>query len=200
MLNIELILENTAYNIKQIPQLNLPQAAMAGRSNVGKSSLINALAGRKKLAKVSATPGKTKSINFYLVKPYDFYLVDLPGYGYAKASHQDRREWAETLEHYLVNAKELRILALLLDCRLTPQKLDLELAKYAESINLPILPVLTKIDKCTQKERTTTQTEWQNILNIKPLMVSASKHTGLEKVWKTLILATTGKNPEEEKA
>lgn len=197
MLNIELIFENTAYNIKQIPQLDLPQAAMAGRSNVGKSSLINALAGRKKLAKVSSTPGKTKSINFYLVKPYDFYLVDLPGYGYAKASHHDRQEWAKTLEYYLANARALRTLALLLDCRLAPQKLDLELAKYAENINLPILPILTKIDKCTQKERTARQTEWQDILNIKPLMVSASKHTGLDKVWKALILAATGKNPEE---
>lgn len=196
-MNPILELVNTAYNVAQIPDYPLPQVAMAGRSNVGKSSLINALAGRKKLAKVSSSPGKTRSINFYLVKPYDFYLVDLPGYGYARASHADRNVWAKTLESYLSGDSNLRALALLLDCRITPQKLDLDLGKYAENINLPVIPILTKVDKCSQKERVARQIEWQEILNIKPLLVSASKHSGLDKVWKVIIQAAVGVKAEK---
>ena len=197
-MNVNLELVKTAYNVEQIPDMELAQVAMAGRSNVGKSSLINALAGRKKLAKVSASPGKTRSINFYLVNPWNFYLVDLPGYGYARASHEERRSWAKTLETYLSSSKELRALALLLDCRLSPQKIDLELARYAEGINLPLIPVLTKVDKCSQRERQLRQNEWQEILNIKPFPVSSSRRSGLDKLWRAIILAATGKRPDDE--
>lgn len=196
-MNISLELVSTAYTSQQLPTLDLPQVAMAGRSNVGKSSLINALAGRKKLAKVSSNPGKTRSVNFYLVKPYDFYLVDLPGYGYARASHEERKQWAKVLEKYISESRELRALALLLDCRVPPQKLDMELGLFAEAHNTPILPIITKIDKCSQRERDAKQTEWQNILGVKPLMVSAQKRSGIDKLWKRLIIAATGKVPED---
>lgn len=198
-MNISLELVSTAYTSQQLPTLDLPQVAMAGRSNVGKSSLINALAGRKKLAKVSSNPGKTRSVNFYLVKPYDFYLVDLPGYGYARASHEERKQWAKVLEKYISESRELRALALLLDCRVPPQKLDMELGLFAEAHNTPILPIITKIDKCSQRERDAKQTEWQNILGVKPLMVSAQKRSGIDKLWKRLIIAATGKVPEDMK-
>lgn len=196
-MNISLELATTAYTTQQLPELNLPQVAMAGRSNVGKSSLINALAGRKKLAKVSSNPGKTRSVNFYLVKPYDFYLVDLPGYGYARASHDERRKWAQVLEEYIANSRELRSLALLMDCRIPPQRLDIELGKFAEAHNIPVIPALTKIDKCSQKERKDRQEEWTNILEVKPLMISAQKRSGIDKLWRRLIIAATGKVPEE---
>lgn len=192
-MNATLALENTVFTTQQLPQVSLPQIAMAGRSNVGKSSLINALAGRKKLAKVSATPGKTRSVNFYLVKPYDFYLVDLPGYGYARASHEERRKWATVLEKYLTESPMLKGLALLLDSRLPPQTIDLELANFAMGHNLPLLPILTKVDKCTQAERTKRQQEWTEILGKRPLPVSSSRHTGLDKVWRALIQMATGK-------
>ena len=91
-MNPVLTLETTAYTLEQLISLPEAQIALAGRSNVGKSSLINALAGRKKLAKVSSTPGKTRSVNYYRVTPHDFYLVDLPGYGYARASHTEREK------------------------------------------------------------------------------------------------------------
>lgn len=188
-------LENTVYTTQQLPEITLPQVAMAGRSNVGKSSLINALAGRKKLAKVSSTPGKTRSVNFYLVRPYDFYLVDLPGYGYARASHEERRHWAKVLEHYLAESKSLKGLALLLDCRLPPQQLDLDLAAFAKEQGLPLLPILTKVDKCVQRERVARQSEWEAILGQKPLLVSASRKSGLDKVWKGLIRLATGNEP-----
>ena len=196
-MNIAMELQSTVYTTGQLPQIDLPQVAMAGRSNVGKSSLINALAGRKKLAKVSSTPGKTRSVNFYLVRPYDFYLVDLPGYGYARASHEERCHWAKVLEHYLGESKTLKGLALLLDCRLPPQQLDLELANFAQKQGLSILPILTKADKCTQRERTARQKEWENILEIRPVAVSASRRSGLDKAWKALIHLATGFYPDE---
>lgn len=202
-MSILLELTTTAYAINQLPTLDSPQIAMSGRSNVGKSSLINALAGRRKLAKVSSNPGKTRSINFYLVKPYDFYLVDLPGYGYARASHAERREWARILEHYLVGSSDLKALALLLDCRLPPQRLDIELADFARGHGLPILPILTKADKCKQRERAARQNEWQDILGKRPLLVSAAHHSGLDKVWREFIFMATGQKiggeqPKEE--
>ncbi len=197
-MHIELTLESTAYTTGQLPVLNTPQIAMAGRSNVGKSSLINALAGRKKLAKVSSSPGKTRSVNFYLVSPYDFYLVDLPGYGYARASHEERRKWARVLDKYLVETPQLKGLALLLDCRLTPQALDLELADYAQANSLQILPVLTKADKCNQKERQARQTEWQDILGVRPLLVSAHRRSGIDRMWRALIFMATGLKPRDD--
>lgn len=195
-MHISLELENTVYTTGQLPEVTLPQVAMAGRSNVGKSSLINALAGRKRLAKVSATPGKTRSVNFYLVRPYDFYLVDLPGYGYARASHEERRNWAKVLENYLAESAHLKGLALLMDCRLPPQKLDIELAEFAASKGLPLLPILTKADKCSQRERAERQKEWEKILDVRPLLVSAAHKTGLEKVWQGLITLALGGVPD----
>lgn len=191
-MNITLELKDTVYTTQQLPEVDLPQVAMAGRSNVGKSSLINALAGRKSLAKVSATPGKTRSVNFYLVKPYNFYLVDLPGYGYARASHEERRNWAKVLEKYLSESPTLKGLALLLDCRLPPQAIDQELAAFAQSKDLSILPILTKVDKCKQMERAKRQNEWGAIFDKKPLLVSAARHSGLDKVWKALIRMALG--------
>ena len=126
-----LTLEATTFNKPQLQeQLSVleqrqeAQIALAGRSNVGKSSLVNALARRKQLAKISATPGKTRSINFYRVAPDGFSLVDLPGYGYAKCSQEERKSWAKLIEYYLTNTPTLKALALLLDCRIPPQALD----------------------------------------------------------------------------
>ena len=183
---MELILESTAYTIDQLLALTEAQIALAGRSNVGKSSLVNALAGRRKLAKVSATPGKTRSVNFYRVIPDGFYLVDLPGYGYARASHEERRKWAILLEHYLAKSQSLKALALLLDCRLSPQKLDLELAGFAASCALRILPVLTKADKCNQRERAARQQEWQALLGTRPVLTSSSSRLGMDQLWQEL--------------
>ncbi|MDE5879276.1 MAG: ribosome biogenesis GTP-binding protein YihA/YsxC [Desulfovibrio sp.] len=191
-------LETTAYVTGQLPSVDRPQIALAGRSNVGKSSLINALAGRKKLAKVSAQPGKTRSVNFYRVRPQDFYIVDLPGYGYARASHEERRQWAKTLEAYLSRDRHIRALALLLDCRLPPQKLDMDLAAFATSKGLPVLPILTKADKCTQREREARRREWRDILGVAPIITSASHRQGIDKLWRALDAAALGEGDAGE--
>lgn len=183
----ELILEATAYTIDQLIQKNVPQIALAGRSNVGKSSLINALARRRALAKVSATPGKTRSVNYYRVSPYDFCLVDLPGYGYARAGHAARQEWAKLLERYLKECQQLRSLILLIDSRHEPQKLDLQLAGYAKSIGLHVLPVLTKVDKCRQRDIAQRQNEWEEILRVKPLPTSSAKKFGMKNLWRAIL-------------
>ena len=154
---------------------------------MGKSSLINALAVRKKLAKVSATPGKTRSINFYRVQPHNFFLVDLPGYGYAKCSQEERKSWAKLIEYYLTNTPALKALALLLDCRIPPQALDCDLADFARVHGIPLLPVLTKADKCTQVERSKRQQEWSRLLNgVMPLPVSSKDMLGIDALWREL--------------
>jgi GTP-binding protein len=188
---VSLILENTAYMPAQLLYFEETQIALAGRSNVGKSSLINALAGRKKLAKVSSTPGKTRSVNFFRVVPWNFYLVDLPGYGYSRASHQERIRWTELLERYLSKSKNLRAIILLLDCRLPPQKSDIDLTNFANALRLSLVPVLTKSDKCNRLERETRQKEWQEILRQFPLVTASTKYFGIVELWNRLIALGT---------
>ena len=186
-MNPVLTLETTAYTLEQLISMPEAQIALAGRSNVGKSSLINALAGRKKLAKVSSTPGKTRSVNYYKVTPHNFYLVDLPGYGYARASHSEREKWARLLERYLVECSSLKALALLLDSRLEPQMLDKNLASFARTNGLNIVPVLTKADKCSQRERANRQNEWQELLGTRPVVTSSSNRYGIDNLWRVLV-------------
>ena len=192
-----LTLEATTFNKPQLQeQLSVleqrqeAQIALAGRSNVGKSSLVNALARRKQLAKISATPGKTRSINFYRVAPDGFSLVDLPGYGYAKCSQEERKSWAKLIEYYLTNTPTLKALALLLDCRIPPQALDRDLADFARGHGIPLLPVLTKADKCNQRERAARQAEWGEIVGVKPVITSSSKRMGMDALWQRLIEAS----------
>ncbi len=183
----QLVLETTAYTFEQIITLDSIQIALAGRSNVGKSSLVNALAGRKSLAKTSATPGKTRSVNFYYVQPDDFYVVDLPGYGYAKCSKTERDAWGKLMQRYLVGCQSLKALVILLDCRLPPQKIDLQLVAFAQNHGIPLLPILTKADKCKQKERSERQKMWAAHLNgVVPIVTSSASRMGLDTMWQAL--------------
>lgn len=185
-----LSLEATVFTQEQLrpwtQESELVQIALAGRSNVGKSSLINALARRRQLAKTSATPGKTRSINFYKVSPHNFILTDLPGYGYARCSQEERQKWAKLIEIYLETSQNLKAVVLLLDCRLPPQDSDRNLADFVRNKNL--LPVLTKIDKCSKSEQNRRIQEWANLLDgVKPLGVSAEKRIGVETLRQKLI-------------
>lgn len=134
------------FGLDQLPRDRKAQIAVAGRSNVGKSSLLNKLAGRRKIAKVSGTPGKTRSLNFFLVNN-KFYVVDLPGYGYAKVSKKEHRSWGKLIEEYLGKCDDLIGLILLLDCRRDTSQKDMDLLDWLSNRGLPVLIVVTKTDK-----------------------------------------------------
>lgn len=138
------IISNT--DIKLCPTDGKPEYAFIGRSNVGKSSLINMLLEKKDLAKTSGKPGKTQLINHFLVNQ-EWYVVDLPGYGYAKASKKSRYEWEKFISEYLTKRENLINIFVLLDARLEPQKIDLEFMTWCAEQELPFSMVFTKIDK-----------------------------------------------------
>ena len=133
---------------------DLPQIAFSGRSNVGKSSLINTLLRRtrSKIAKVSSTPGKTQALNFYRVNDM-FFLVDLPGYGYAKVPHGLRNAWQTLIDWYLGESSGVRGVVHLVDARIPPTGHDLTMMRYMANVGLPALVILTKMDKLKQSER-----------------------------------------------
>ena len=134
------------------PESSLPEIAFAGRSNVGKSSLLNRLIHRKKMARVSNTPGRTREVNFFRVNNA-FILVDLPGYGYARVSKEKRAEWRPLIEAFMRSSDQLRGIVLLLDVRHDPTTDDRQMLDFLGEIGVPTIVVLTKIDKLTAKQR-----------------------------------------------
>ncbi len=185
---LDLELLSTAYLADQLPVLDTPQIALAGRSNVGKSTLVNCLAGRKGLAKISATPGKTRSLNFYQARAAGYCLVDLPGYGYARCSHEERAKWAKLIEAYLRRTTSLRAVVALVDCRLPPQRLDEELVDWLRSRRIPVLVVLTKADKCKQRDREARKKEWRELAQpaFPPIVFSGKTGLGRESLCRVL--------------
>lgn len=145
----EFIISNS--DIKKCPKPDKPEYAFIGRSNVGKSSLINMLTNRNKLAKISGTPGKTQLINHFLINN-SWYLVDLPGYGYAKVSKKDRNIWKGFIKEYILNRENLMCLFVLIDSRHNPLKNDLEFMEQLGINSIPFVIVFTKSDKLTDKK------------------------------------------------
>jgi len=168
----------------QCPQSELKEFAFIGRSNVGKSSLINMLTGHKKLAKISGTPGKTQLINHFLIND-DWYLVDLPGYGYAKISKKIRAQWKKMIEDYLKFREKLVTTFILIDSRIPPQQIDLELIRWFGNNELSFILVFTKTDKLSKTRlqnnlaiyQETLLKEWEEL----PLSVISSAKTDLGK-------------------
>jgi GTP-binding protein len=140
-----------AYQPADFPRDGRPQYAMVGRSNVGKSSLINAVLNRKAIARVSQTPGKTQAVQFYLVNE-KFYIVDLPGYGYAKVPKDIKRSWGELVRGYLESADALRLIFLLLDSRRIPSEDDLQMHDWSQAAEVEERLVMTKSDKLSNNE------------------------------------------------
>lgn len=140
----------------------LPQLAFAGRSNVGKSSVINRLTGRKNFARVGASPGKTSQINYFRVQDRG-YLVDLPGYGYAKVSNADRQRWDELINSYFAAKHRCTLLVQLLDCRHAPSADDLQMLKYLHYHDIPFVVALTKADKLKKSQLAATQAEFEEL-------------------------------------
>ena len=143
--------ESAAGCSNQLPVSTLPEIVFSGRSNVGKSSLINKLVKRKALARVSSSPGKTGTINFYRLD--EVRLVDLPGYGYAKVSYAEKKRWAELVEGYFHQERDLRLVIQLVDVRHPPTKDDLHMISYLCDMQIPFIIVLTKSDKLNKTER-----------------------------------------------
>lgn len=178
--------------ISQFPRAPIPQIAFSGRSNVGKSSLINAILGRKSLARVSATPGKTITINFYNVDD-KLFLVDLPGYGYAKRSNDSKRVWSSLTDGYFTknpNRDLLRLVLQLVDARIGPTSDDLMMIDWMRESGVPFRIVATKIDKLNKTERAAA-TESLTALALEtsghePILFSSLTKEGVQALWNTL--------------
>lgn len=145
------VFELSAGISSQLPPSTLPEIAFSGRSNVGKSSLINKLVNRKALARTSSTPGKTATINFY--KLDTLRLIDLPGYGYAKLSFSEKKRFSQTIEHYFDDERDLRLVLQLIDMRHPPSADDYQMLEYLTHCELPFIVVLTKADKLNKTQR-----------------------------------------------
>ncbi|HAN10757.1 MAG TPA: YihA family ribosome biogenesis GTP-binding protein [Clostridiales bacterium] len=148
--NVEL--EMTAGKASQFPVDEIPEIAFAGRSNVGKSSLLNSMINRKSFARTSSAPGKTRTINFYNIDKV-IRFVDLPGYGYASASKGIQEGWLKVIDYYLNNRENLKCLALLLDVRREPNNEDKMMFEFLKSLDMPHIIIITKIDKLGRNER-----------------------------------------------
>jgi len=176
-------------DMNQLPTDQLPEVAIVGRSNVGKSSLINRLANRKNLAKSSSTPGKTRTINFYCFNR-SWYLVDLPGYGFAKVSRREKARWGKMIEKYLSGRKTLRGVILLVDIRHSPSVDDRTMKDWLEHHQIPFMVVATKADKLSrsarQKNLAMIRRELQLPMEQPPLGFSAVSGEGLEELLQVL--------------
>mgnify|MGYP001302778393 CR=1 FL=1 len=182
----------SAVSPKQYPQDNLPEIALAGRSNVGKSSLINRMIQRKNLARTSSKPGKTQTLNFYRVNG-QMYFVDLPGYGYAQVSQAMKREWGKFIERYILERKNLKLLIIIVDIRHPPSKDDLAMYEWTLHHGVPLCVVATKADKISKGK-------WPKHLKVirehlgmppdsHPIPFSSETGLGTEELWQQIAAA-----------
>ncbi len=178
--NASFVISNTDHNL--CPKPDKPEFVFIGRSNVGKSSLINMLTQKKNLAKTSGRPGKTQLINHFIVDD-QWYLVDLPGYGYAKTSKSNRVAWSIMIEKYLLERENLQMVFVLIDSRLEPQKIDIEFVTWLGESGIPLGLIFTKADKQSMNKtqqsiarfRKVMKQTWEEL----PVMFVSSSETGL---------------------
>ena len=185
--NIKAKFKCSSEKISQVPKDSLKDIAFIGRSNVGKSSLVNMLTGVSSLAKVSGTPGKTKLINHFLIND-SWYLVDLPGYGYARVSKSTRGEFSKLITDYVLKCEKMHYLFVLVDSRLEPQKIDLRFIELLGENGIPFGIIFTKADKLSQAQlnrnfknyKLTLSEQWEEL---PPMFISSSeKGTGREEI------------------
>lgn len=184
---------------QQYPVEGLPEIALVGRSNVGKSSCVNALLNRRNFARTSQTPGKTRTINFYLINN-EFYFVDLPGYGYAKVAKSEKDKWGNIMESYLEDRQELCAIFLLVDIRHEPTNDDVMMYEWIKHFGYECVVIATKADKISrgqyQKHTSIIRKKLQLEKDEKIIPLSASKRTGVEDVWNEIISQYTKKGYE----
>lgn len=182
----------SAVSLKDLPPERLPQIAFLGRSNVGKSSLLNALMGEKSLVKVSSTPGKTREINFFCVNNA-FYLVDLPGVGYAKVGITQRKKMASFIRDYVEGCEDLKGVIYLVDIRHGGTEMDFLTVEGLRETGCPVLIVGSKKDKVSQSElhASTKRIQQKFELSSPPMVVSAFKKIGLDLLWNEILSSVT---------
>lgn len=168
-----------------IPETGQPEIAFAGRSNVGKSSLINALMNRKNFARVSETPGKTRTLNFYHING-EFYLVDLPGYGYAKVHSDFKSDWGPMIEGYFRNSKDLRAIFLLVDIRRDPNGDDLMMFEWMKESGFDPVIIATKADKVKRQEKMKRLRALENVFHVKVIPFSFLDKSGREEIYEVM--------------
>lgn len=182
--NVELTI--SAVSPAQYPNEGFPEIALSGRSNVGKSSLINTLINRKGLARTSSQPGKTQTLNFYNIES-GLYFVDVPGYGYAKVSKKDREKWGQMIERYFSDRPVLRGVISLVDGRHEPTELDCQMIDFLHYYDLPILVCATKMDKIPRGKWNRTESQIRKKLALNPqdeiVLFSSVTKDGKEEVW-----------------
>jgi GTP-binding protein len=179
----------SVYPKDNYPPSNYPEVAFAGRSNVGKSSLINTLVNRKGLARTSSSPGKTQSINFYLING-SFCLVDLPGYGYAKVPQAVRKKWSPLIEDYCRKRKNLCGVVVIIDARVGPTPLDISLTRWLRDLSLIALFTMTKCDKLSKNKITQALHQTASALSIDPQQIvsfSAQTGDGKKRLWQKIL-------------
>jgi GTP-binding protein len=179
----------SVYPTDDFPAEHYPEVAFAGRSNVGKSSLINTLVNRKGLARTSSAPGKTQSINFYLINE-SFCLVDLPGYGYAKVPQQVRKRWSPLIEQYCRSRENLCGMVIIIDARVGPTPLDISLISWLTDLSLPTIFTMTKSDKLSKNKIAQARRQTAKVITIDPdLIVPFSSQTGegKKRLWQEIM-------------
>jgi GTP-binding protein len=181
---------SSIYDVSKIPGEPLPHVILCGRSNVGKSSFINSLFNRRDLAKISSSPGKTRSINFYKIDSL-FFMVDLPGYGYAKVSKSEREKWGKLVRDYIFQVKQIILAFHIIDSRHTPTELDMQLSELLESNSINKIIILSKVDKLKQAELSLSLKRISEIFsglvrNDNLFVYSSVKNTGRKEVLKKI--------------
>ena len=180
----------SAVSEDDFPHEGIPEVVFAGRSNVGKSSLINRLAGSQKLARISSTPGKTRSINFYRLDR-SFFFVDLPGYGYAKAGKSEIREWKRLIERYFHTRPGIVLAIQIVDSRMPPTDSDIQLADWLGRLKIPHMLVAAKSDKLSNNQQREQSRVISKLFGGQPVVMSSAKTgTGCKEIWKRVLQAT----------
>ncbi|MBI1745564.1 MAG: YihA family ribosome biogenesis GTP-binding protein [Acidobacteria bacterium] len=182
------------------PKDGMPEIAFAGRSNIGKSSLINSLVSVKGLARTSQIPGKTQTINFFKAKE-SFYLVDLPGYGYANVPRRIRDQWQDLIESYLIGRDQLRLVVLIVDVRHSASAGDLQMKSWLQHNSVPFVIVATKADKLSNNQRKQAEKTLKLGFSADQIMMySANTGIGREALWKTINLRLRSPMPAKDSA
>ena len=186
---MEITFLKSAFQEKHYPPQDKPEIAFAGRSNVGKSTLINVLVNRKGVARTSSKPGRTQALNFFCVENH-FYLVDLPGYGYARVPLEVKKSWGKMVETYLVKRSNLKAVLVILDIRRDPTEGDMDLLNWLKQYGIHVILVLTKADKVSKSKNIARARrigiQLEGLAVDKPVVFSSKTRVGKEEIWERI--------------